>query len=190
MARSKWGGGTMRYLTVLALIFCLASCAHNATEYEKAGRGFGYSEEEIESGFWRVTFLANPQTSRETTQVYWLYRCAEIALEKGYDGFENLSGLLFSRNGDGYFDGGIKVAAAGPIIIPMYTPSPSLQPSLRFTGDIRLIRKPFTQYPPKVFNASEIKIMLEPLINGKRCDNGNICPHVHRYLFAPGQGVN
>jgi hypothetical protein len=42
-----------------------------------------------------VSFAGNGYTSRETVQVYWLYRCAQLALEKGFAGFEILSDMQF-----------------------------------------------------------------------------------------------
>src|SRR5262249_23098684 len=37
----------------------------------------------------------NGYTTRESVQVYWLYRCAELAIEKGFTGFEILSDMQF-----------------------------------------------------------------------------------------------
>jgi hypothetical protein len=41
------------------------------------------------------SFRATVYTTRESVQVYWLYRCAELALEKGFAGFEILSDMHF-----------------------------------------------------------------------------------------------
>ena len=43
----------------------------------------------------RVRFVGNGFTTRETAQVYWLNRCAELAADKGFAGFEILSDIHF-----------------------------------------------------------------------------------------------
>jgi hypothetical protein len=42
-----------------------------------------------------VSFQGNGLTSQESVQTYWLYRCAGLALEKGFAGFEILSDMHF-----------------------------------------------------------------------------------------------
>jgi hypothetical protein len=53
-------------------------------------------------------------------------------------------------------------------------------------ADVRFLRQPFEAKPPKVFDANALKRTLEPLVNGPKCSENNICPHVHRYLFPEG----
>src|SRR5690554_3761321 len=107
-----------RIFAVLSLLsgLLLAACA---TPYQASGLTGGYSEKEIEPGIWRVTFSGNGHANYETVQTYWLYRSAEVAMEKGYDGFEILSQirLVQAPAPD------IQLAAGAPIYIPMYMPS-------------------------------------------------------------------
>jgi hypothetical protein len=42
-----------------------------------------------------VRFDGNGYTTRETVQTYWLYKCAQLALEQGFTGFEILSDIRF-----------------------------------------------------------------------------------------------
>jgi hypothetical protein len=51
----------------------------------------GFEMEMLSADTWRVTFEGNNATTEDTAQSYGLYRCAVIALEHGYDGFEILS---------------------------------------------------------------------------------------------------
>ena len=47
----------------------------------------GYSESRLAEDTYRVSFQGNARTSRETTQKYLVYRCAEVTLNSGYEYF-------------------------------------------------------------------------------------------------------
>ncbi|MEO6717337.1 MAG: hypothetical protein ABIM50_08840 [Novosphingobium sp.] len=80
----------IRSRTAMALILAtLASCA-TPTPYRPQGAGYdrtGYSDYQIESNRFRVSFAGNSMTSRETVERYLLYRAAELTLERGNDWF-------------------------------------------------------------------------------------------------------
>jgi hypothetical protein len=84
------------YRTVLFAIaaIALASCA---TPYAPTGITGGFDAKELREDVYRVSFSGNGYTTNETAQTYWLYRCAELALEKGYYGFEILSDMRFAK---------------------------------------------------------------------------------------------
>lgn len=168
-------------LAGMAMVLSLAGCAQ-ATGYWQQSLLFaddGYKEREQAPGLWRVSYSANAYTTRETIQTYWLYRCSELTLAKGYDGFEITSRTNLS------FDGApaepIRLAASGPVMIYMPAPSAVSMP-YHFGGDIRMLRAPLATQPGKVFDALALKKRLEPMITGQKCDEGNICPHEHDYL--------
>ena len=81
-----------RILLVAAVAVGLASCA---TPYAQSGLTGGFDVQELRPDVFRISFQGNGYTSRETVQVYWLYRCAQLALEKGFNGFEILSDMQF-----------------------------------------------------------------------------------------------
>lgn len=81
-----------RILVAAALAVGLASCA---TPYQQTGFTGGADVQELRPDVFRVSFQGNGYTSRETVQAYWLYRCAELTLEKGFTGFEVLSDMQF-----------------------------------------------------------------------------------------------
>ncbi|MGK6355464.1 CC0125/CC1285 family lipoprotein [Sphingomonas sp. DT-207] len=66
----------------------LAGCM-TATPYQPATNSsrMGYSEEQIESNRFRVSFAGNTITSRETVERYLLYRAAELTVQQGFDHF-------------------------------------------------------------------------------------------------------
>jgi hypothetical protein len=176
-------------LLTLALSSVLAACV--ATPYQTSGLTGGFGEQQLKEDIWRVRFGGNGFTTRETAQTYWLYRCAEITLEKGYQGFEILSHiqLVLPVPADVFFqtEAGFSRTAT-PIYIPIYTDE-SNKP--RIEADIRLLRRPFQAAPPKVFDAAELKTALEPRVKGEKCSAGetsnNVCPHVHEYLHPKGK---
>jgi hypothetical protein len=80
---------------VVALVIAAAFLATCATPYGEQGLLGGFSAIELRADVWRVKFQGNGYTTRETAQTYWLNRCAELTLEKGYNAFEILSDMQF-----------------------------------------------------------------------------------------------
>ena len=162
-------------VSLLILGLALASCA---TPYQSSQwhLGGGYEERQVKGEIWRVTFAANPETTQETTQTYWLYRCAELTIEQGFDGFEILSNVQLVEPADRP----IRLAASTPIFIPMGGNS-GARP---LSGDIHLLKKPFDVAPPTVYDAAELKKTLETYVTGEKCSRGNVCPHVHSYIYG------
>lgn len=67
----------------------LAACA-TPTVYAPEGYGGqrgGYAEQRLQSDRFAVSFSGNSLTSRDTVEMYLLYRSAELTLENGYDWF-------------------------------------------------------------------------------------------------------
>ena len=78
---------------VLAAVFglTLAACSATPTPYQAAGDDGGYSDQQIESDRYRVTFEGNTATSRDRVEDFALYRAAELTLQSGHDYFKVLS---------------------------------------------------------------------------------------------------
>ncbi len=84
--------GTLMRPALAALVAATAlSGCMTATPYQPAtGAGqsrTGYSDEQIESNRFRVSFAGNSLTARETVERYLLYRAAELTLQQGFDHF-------------------------------------------------------------------------------------------------------
>jgi hypothetical protein len=82
-----------RVLLLAAAAVTLVSCS---TPYEQSGLLGGFDAKELRSDIYRISFQGNGFTTKESVQVYWLNRCAELAVEKGFTGFEILSDMQFS----------------------------------------------------------------------------------------------
>lgn len=160
----------------------LLGCATPYQELTAFTMSGGYSAKQLEQDIYRVEFSANGYASRETAQTYWLFRCAELTLEKGYDGFEILSNinLVMPVTPELFFASDYQLRQAAAVYIPVYNDD-SNKPYIQ--ADIRLLRRPFVEAPPKVFVASKLRDALKPYAMGEKCSMGNVCEHVHRYLF-------
>ncbi len=143
----------------LLLVAALSGC--QATHYQPAAPRDGFGEVQFEGNIWRIRFMHNAFTTRETAQSYWLYRAAELAMSKGYDGFEVLSlGGRARSAGDG-------LSKSGSFVIE---------------GDIRMLKKPFESIPPKTYNAEALKAVLDPYVVGAKSE-----PTVAMRLEMPPQ---
>ena len=76
------------FLAAVALGLGLAACA-TETPYQPIVErgGYGYSENQIESNRYRVSFRGNSLTERETVENYLLFRAAELTQQRGFDYF-------------------------------------------------------------------------------------------------------
>jgi hypothetical protein len=166
---------------VLGAVVLLGGCA---TAYQKGGFTGGYDELQLDGGIWRVRYGGNGYTTYETVQTYWLNHCADLAIAKGAAGFEILSDLHLT------FD--VPVEQLGPqeprlkvhsVYVPIVVPGGGpAHPQI--IGDIKLLNGDIPDAPPHVYNAAHLKQRLGPLIDGKKCDMGNVCPHVHDYIYG------
>jgi hypothetical protein len=82
-----------RALVLAAIAVTLSSCA---TPYQESGLTGGSDVKELRPDVFRVSFGGNGFTTKESVQVYWLKRCADLAVEKGFTGFEILSDMQFA----------------------------------------------------------------------------------------------
>ncbi|MCP3470452.1 hypothetical protein NLM33_08975 [Bradyrhizobium sp. CCGUVB1N3] len=81
-----------RVSMLAAMAAVLVSCS---TPYQQQSFTGGSDVKELRPDVYRVSFQGNGYTTRESVQVYWLYRSAQLAVEKGFAGFEILSDVHF-----------------------------------------------------------------------------------------------
>ena len=71
----------------LTLSACATATPYHAASLTDPAHADGYRELRVEPERWRVAFVGNSLTSRETVETYLLYRAAELTLQNGYDWF-------------------------------------------------------------------------------------------------------
>lgn len=157
----------------LALLALVAACG--STTYGRENWTGGFNETELRSGVWRVMFSGNGFTTRETVQTFWLFRCAELTLAKGYDGFSVVSPVQLVRLSP------VNDGEARLIQAQYNFPPDNTKPWM--TADIEMVRKPLDLSKRNTFDAAKLKTVLNPYVNGEKC-NGNVCPHLHSYLYS------
>jgi len=77
--------GGLRAVVAVGLAMLLAGCM---TAYQPRGATGGYVDEKLGEDTYRVSFYGNGNTHREAVLKYFLYRCAELTLQRGYQYFE------------------------------------------------------------------------------------------------------
>jgi hypothetical protein len=172
-----------RHRTILVLCALLAGCAtgyQKQTYFTVTG---GFKEKDLGKNVYRVSFGANGYTTAETTQCFWLYRCAELTLEKGFDGFEILSDIRLAQSLSPEKVFGVEASEVQPaVFVPIYIPTDEgNKPHIE--ADILLLKSPIKAHPPKVFDARKLKNALAPHVQEPMKSRGNVKPHIHDYLF-------
>ncbi|QLG89237.1 hypothetical protein HQ393_13855 [Chitinibacter bivalviorum] len=72
----------MRYLILMVLVLC--GCT---TPYTPDGLTGGFKERKISDDRYIVSFFGNANTKEAIVWNFWIYRCAELTVSKGYDLF-------------------------------------------------------------------------------------------------------
>jgi hypothetical protein len=91
------------------LSLLLAGCM---TAYQPRGMTGGYEEQKLDEDMYRVSFYGNGNTPRAAVLKYFLYRCAELTLERGFQYFE----LYAAQRG-------MQSGAIEPVQVAQYTTS-------------------------------------------------------------------
>lgn len=172
-----------------SLLLLLAGCATNYREDSFFNRLMigpgGFREMNLGSDTFNIEFRGNEFTSRTTMQTYWLYRCAEVAIVNGYDGFDVQGielvdrGRIESTEPANFF---VDVMPAKYVYIPIYTPSGPSAPMSAIGGLVKMIRGEIPGEAPRFFNAKQLKADLDVVLKQPRCDKENICEHQKTYL--------
>ena len=169
----------MRAILKLAATLAVLVLGGCASAYGPDTWTGGYSERQLGNGDWSVTYLGNGFTTQETAQTYWLYRCSQLTLDKGYDGFELSNPVLLTAVEGAILRARARTSPRSYILRVQYG-APVYKPSM--TGSIRMLKAPIPLRPGITFDAHALKALLDPLVNGSKCD-GNVCPYVHTYLY-------
>lgn len=76
----------VRFAVFSAAALALAACATTGLYQARDGHS-GYAETQLGADHWRVEFVGDDFTSRDTVNTYLLYRAAELTRESGHEWF-------------------------------------------------------------------------------------------------------
>lgn len=76
----------VRFALFAAVAVTLAACATTGRYQARDGHA-GYAETQLGADHWRVEFIGDDFTSRDTVNNYLLYRAAELTRENGHEWF-------------------------------------------------------------------------------------------------------
>jgi len=149
--------GSMRIIAIVSVMLILSSCASGYKEFKPFSNLSmeGYKVEPVTGDVYRVSYRGGSYIDELHVLEHWYYTAAELALGKGFDGFE-----VATSNG---MKGGEIVTHDRKLGIDSVTVSAAY-----FEEDIRLVKKPFESDLPKIFDARELKRKLQRFIN-KKC---------------------
>lgn len=116
------------------IVFVLAIGGCCQTHYQSRGFKGGFTDQQIDSNTFRVSFRGNGFTSTDTVQTYLMRRCAEVTTNAGFDYFIIVSG----SNG----------------VSTSYTVNTQRNP-YGSTGQVTPINKPRSEALIKVFKGSK-----------------------------------
>ena len=85
----------MKVVATLSMALLLAGCA---TSYQPQGMTGGFSETQLDTNMFTVTFKGNGHTSRDKANDFALLRSAEVALENGYKYFIIVDAQQYAKN--------------------------------------------------------------------------------------------
>jgi hypothetical protein len=172
------------FLSALALL--ISGCANIATYQPYSMYNGGYTDEQLSEAVYKVSFSGS-LTNQLTVQTYWLYRAAELTLEKGFDGFEILDASPTER--PTALSGNYRVRCEDLNLMCLANGHNSLEQA---SAVIHLLKAPVKPVPYKVFDAKVLKERMTPIVKGKNCGESGlmfatsqVCPHDKSYLVAP-----
>lgn len=173
-------------VTVLALI--LSSCA---TTYQSAGFTGGYREKQISDSAYVVSFSGNGYASRDRIYYFWIYRCAELTLQKGYSLYvirpnsppaanvapkAALQPALYTSDTGGAF---VKThgGGGGVIVVPVYGGNGAKK--WTYSATVLMYKKPLPEEVLWGVDAEQTLALLKPYVTS----NGQVPPPSRDDLF-------
>ena len=141
---------------VILLAIVLSGCATGYQPYSITG---GYKNQQVGPNRYYVEFYGNGNTNRDTVFAYWLYRCAELTQEKGFDYF-----IIVSDAPPPGISGG-----SATIQVASYTIT-----TWSGRGVIELYKGVPSEYLDRVGIAKDIIAALGPAVREAMASHGNV----------------
>ena len=152
----------------------LAACT---TPYQPKGASGGFTDKKLGAGHYSVEFSGNGNTSAELVANMFLYRCAELTVQDGYDVFRSAgpaspgAGALSQAMADrGQPEGAVPTdfrssGSSAPRTI--YVPSAPVRVTIhKMTGVVRMGRYADVPSNVRVWDARAVMKQLEPVVRG------------------------
>lgn len=180
-----WGGITRRAFQC-AILSCLALGALvgcSTTPYGPRGLAGGYVETRVADDTYVVAFHGNGKTSGDMVWRYWIYRCAELTRQRGYELFtlapDKAAALptgdglalmtLEAAQGDSpapadMFKGGSGGAGSHSVYIPSYAGGGGTITSWHASATIRMFRNASEAGATYALRAGAIIEILKPYV--------------------------
>ncbi|MGE3866783.1 MAG: hypothetical protein AB7G04_07695 [Hyphomonadaceae bacterium] len=169
----------MKALHAAAIALFLTACA-TATPYQPKTKpgGYGFSERQIETNRYALSFSGNSLTDREQVEDYMLYRAAELTLKSGYDYFVLARRGVDKRSEYQSFGPSYRASAFwgyryyhprfgwAPLYDPFWNDPANYREISRYeaTGEIAMFRGPKPANEPSAFDAREVETNLGPRV--------------------------
>jgi hypothetical protein len=91
-----------RITLLFAAVLAAALFGGCMTPYQERSRTGGYEDNKLAERVYRVRFYGNGNTPRDRVFRFWLYRCAELTVQSGYDSFSILGRARQGADGSNY----------------------------------------------------------------------------------------
>ena len=158
-----------RAAAATGLVALLSACM---TPYQPKGMTGGYTDQKLDEDTYLVSFQGNGNTPSGVVAKYFLYRCAELTLERGYVYFElfaperDQQSLESDPEGDPF----VKTASHSAVPPIIYVPTQPV-PFWRYRAIVRMYPEDILLGAPTLFSAREIAGTL-----GSEVRSGNPSP--------------
>lgn len=166
----------LRVALGIAGALALAACS---TPYQPKGAsgGFGFTDRKLAAGNYSVEFIGNGNTSAALVANMFMYRCAELTVQDGYDVFRSAepgtpaaNGFMQPMAADGRAGPAVPTdfRSSGTSYVPVYVPStPRTVVFHRMVGVVRMAH--YAEVPSNVraWDARAVMKRLEPVVRGK-----------------------
>jgi hypothetical protein len=159
-----------------------------ATAYGPHGLTGGYKERQLAENEYIVSFFGNGNTPGQSVWNYWIYRCAELTLDNGYEYFELLPSdehaLLDSPEGENLavftmLAGDNKMSDGKARVHPVYYYTTTVT-TYSSKGIVKMYKSPVPKDTGLLLDAGVIKRFLSPYVNS----NGQDSPPERKDLFV------
>ncbi|HLW24721.1 MAG TPA: hypothetical protein VKT22_10210 [Steroidobacteraceae bacterium] len=155
----------------------VAGCA---TPYGSEGFTGGYKEKKLSDSAYVVSFSGNGFASQERVHYFWLYRCAELTLQNGYD--------LFTMRPTGAASSALEPASRLRPAVYRPTDQPVMEAAHGGGGGVVVTTVPGGGGPPKWSNSATILMYHKPLPQELlwAADAGEVIAALKAYVTSNG----